>query len=149
MKENVLRNYKWQQLSGTTPKYFKTLGHLRFEQCSEDGARSSSLLFHKPGFEKIMYDLMVETNGATAIVVGMLVKGIDVQSLKYIIHFYDHEGAFIKSVSHDVAEEVGTNYKNICVTYAVPDEASSLNIEYHINGLAKGFNCCLPSLILK
>ncbi|MGL4337858.1 MAG: hypothetical protein ACRCST_13275 [Turicibacter sp.] len=148
MSKNYIKNAYWQRENGSMPLYFSSLGKMHYDRREIDGARVCSLSLTKPTFEKLTYEPNVTVYRYSTLKMGLVMRGNDVQSVKYVVHFYSDDEALLISYSEDIASEVTPNFKNICVTYKIPQEARTARIEYHLNGITTGMTLFKPSIVL-
>ncbi len=148
MEGNVLKNATFEMGTEKFPKYFRHLGKMYYDKRLVQKGRSLSFAFHKPAFEKLMYELPITINHAKTIQMGIVIRANDVNQVKYVIHGYDHQHQLVKSYSHNVAPLVTREFKQISTTFTLADEIDYVRIEFQFSGILTGVTLFEPFILL-
>lgn len=148
MGRNYLKNSTWLEERNGFPMYFEHVGPMHYDHCLIESARAYSLSFSQPDQGVLRYHPMIKVENARQLTMGLFIRGNDIECINYVVTFYDQNQGLLQRHQHNVAHEVGTEFKKICVTYQIPPHVAGVKISWEFKGIVTGVTMFRPSLSL-
>ena len=147
--KNRIENSSWLEGEEQSPRLFKTEGKLHFDQAMMEGDRLASLSFNMSDYERLVYTEQIATQGCNYLTMGLIVRGNDLDEINYKVAFYNENLTCLDIYVQNVAPEIETHFKRICVTYPIPTDTAFIRVGWEFKGLITGMSCFHPFVYLQ
>ena len=146
MSTNYLKNADFSEAAHKMPMYYRHLGKMYYNKTRSEGARTLSFAFHRPAYEKLVYELPVAVSDDKLATVGLVIRANDCDVVKYVLHSFNERQHLIRSQSHNVAYHITSEFKEIHVRFLLDEQTSYVQVEFQFSGILTGVTLKHPSL---
>ncbi len=146
MARNQLLNDHWLENENQCPKYYQLSKKIHFDHTLIGKTRVCSLQLEQGEEAFLSYVPVLLIEEAQQVTLGLVIRGNDLSLIHYMARFFDKEHHELKCYRHNVAPEITTEFKQVCVTYKIPPKAVSLTVQWEFKGLNTAVTFFRPSV---
>lgn len=147
MVRNQLLNNHWLENENQCPKYYQLSKKIHFDHTLIAKSRVCSLQIEQGEEAFLGYvPIILIEEAQQEVTIGLVIRGNDLSLIHYIARFFDKKHHELKCYCHNVASEITTEFKQVCVTYKIPPKAVSLTVQWEFKGLNTAVTFFRPSV---
>lgn len=142
--KNLLQNPDWRLGQNGSPKFYSGQGPITYDAYALSGYRTCSITMPSNRTAKYGYDLMIEIEGMTQLVLGMTMRAIDLTKASFFIEFYSNNKRIIHRKQVDVTKQIGGQFETVEVKCEIPIGAKYMKWFWQFDGKVTACTYCAP-----